>query len=288
MAQHSLPWPMRLTASGLRGVGAVSSSLAARLTLALFATPLPPKWLVARRLAHIKLPASVHVAKLSLRGEHFTTYHWNGGSDAPRALLTHGWGGAARQLVPLANALSQNGWDVTVIDHIAHGASSGMRSNLPLFVQTLEYAAQPLGTLDLMVGHSMGAGACAIAMGRGLPVRRFVSIASPVSMAGVLGGFTRTLGLSDAVRARVQELLEQSTGMRLAAMEAQHNAPRITQPTLIVHDAKDKAVRFANAQQLAELIAGARLLTTEGLGHNRILLDAGVIDEIVRFAGAGR
>ncbi|MFM2399122.1 MAG: hypothetical protein RL341_1279 [Pseudomonadota bacterium] len=284
----AVPLPLRLTASSVRAASRVSTPLAARLTAALFATPLPPKWVVQRKLARTLLPADVQVAALPFRGSAITTYRWTAPAGAPRALLTHGWAGAARQMVLLANALADTGWDVTAIDHVAHGASPGTQSNLPMFVQAIDYTAQHLGALDLVVGHSMGAGATAIALVRGMRAQRFVSIASPTSFASVLAGFTRWLKLPDSVRAGTQALLEARNGMRFEAMEAHNNAPRLKLPTLIVHDEGDKTVAFANAQQLLRLIEGAQLITTQGLGHNRILADQAVIEAIVSFAQAGR
>jgi pimeloyl-ACP methyl ester carboxylesterase len=283
-APASIPLPLRLTASGVRGLHRVSLPLAARLTAALFCTPLPPKWVVQRKLARVPLPAQVQIGRVPFRDGAFTTYRWPAAQGAPRALLTHGWAGAARQLVRLANALAGAGWDVTAIDHVAHGASPGKRSNLPMFVQVIDYAAQHLGPLDVVVGHSMGAGAAAIALARGLAAQRFVSIASPTSFATVLAGFTRWLKLPDAVCAGTQAVLEARTGMRFAAMEARHNAPRLKLPVLVVHDAQDKTVPYANTQLLMEVLPNARLITTQGLGHNRILIDAQVIAQIVAFA----
>jgi pimeloyl-ACP methyl ester carboxylesterase len=287
-APSAVPLPLRLTATGVRAASRVSTPLAARLTAALFATPLPPKWVVQRKLARTPLPEHVQIAALPFRGSAITTYRWTAPTGAPRALLTHGWAGAARQMVPLANALAAAGWDVTAIDHVAHGASPGTQSNLPEFVHAIDYTAQHLGPLDLVVGHSMGAGAAAIALGRGMQAKRFVSVASPTSFATVLAGFTHWLKLPDSVRAGTQAVLEARNGMRFEAMEAHNNAPRLKLPTLLVHDAGDKAVAFANAQQLLRLIEGAQLITTQGLGHNRILADAAVIAAIMDFAQAGR
>jgi pimeloyl-ACP methyl ester carboxylesterase len=211
-------------------------------------------------------------------------YEWPAHAGAPQVLLTHGWAGAAKQFIPLGDALAAAGWRVTAIDHVAHGKSSGYRSNLPLFVQALEFIAQPMGELDLIVGHSMGAGAAAIALRRGLRARRFVSISSPVSMLDVLRGFIRSLHLPESVVAPTQTELERFAGMRLAAMEATVNAPQLAQPTLLIHDQQDKTVNFQNAPQLAALIPGAQLMATAGLGHNRILADSEVIARVIRFA----
>lgn len=42
------------------------------------------------------------------------------------------------------------------------------------------------------------------------------------------------------------------------------------------------------ALKYAAQVRGAKLVTTTGLGHGRILRDAGVIAEVIRFIGVGR
>lgn len=41
-------------------------------------------------------------------------------------------------------------------------------------------------------------------------------------------------------------------------------------------------------QLIQEWAGPARLITTDGLGHRRLLIDRTVIDETVRFLAAGR
>jgi len=57
---------------------------------------------------------------------------------------------------------------------------------------------------------------------------------------------------------------------------------RTAQPTLIVHDRADRAAPHAAGEGLARALTGARLMTTEGLGHRRVLSDASVIDAVTR------
>jgi pimeloyl-ACP methyl ester carboxylesterase len=54
-------------------------------------------------------------------------------------------------------------------------------------------------------------------------------------------------------------------------------------PALIVHDLDDAEVPYREGQLLAHSWSGARLVTTAGLGHRRILRDARVIEEAVEL-----
>jgi pimeloyl-ACP methyl ester carboxylesterase len=54
-------------------------------------------------------------------------------------------------------------------------------------------------------------------------------------------------------------------------------------PTLIIHDRQDKECPYADAVGLAESWPTAEMITTDGLGHQRILRDESVINEVVGY-----
>ena len=56
-----------------------------------------------------------------------------------------------------------------------------------------------------------------------------------------------------------------------------------TPPLLIVHDRNDRRLAWAESVALVDRWPDARLVTTEGLGHSRLLGDPAVHAEIVHF-----
>jgi hypothetical protein len=52
---------------------------------------------------------------------------------------------------------------------------------------------------------------------------------------------------------------------------------------LIVHDLEDREVPWSEGERYARYWADARLLSTQGLGHNRIAGDETVIAAALRF-----
>jgi len=60
-------------------------------------------------------------------------------------------------------------------------------------------------------------------------------------------------------------------------------AANLDVPALIIHDESDTQVPVEDAVLLANAWPAARLLTTDGLGHTRILRDPTVVDEVVSF-----
>jgi pimeloyl-ACP methyl ester carboxylesterase len=54
-------------------------------------------------------------------------------------------------------------------------------------------------------------------------------------------------------------------------------------PVLVVHDRDDRETAWSGGRDLSRAWPDARLLTTSGLGHRRILSDPKVVAEVVRF-----
>ncbi|MDB4882297.1 MAG: hydrolase, partial [Gemmatimonadetes bacterium] len=64
-------------------------------------------------------------------------------------------------------------------------------------------------------------------------------------------------------------------------------ATAVTIPVLIVHDTDDDEVPYANGIRFAELLPSARLVTTSGLGHRRVLFAPDVVSAVVDFIEEG-
>jgi pimeloyl-ACP methyl ester carboxylesterase len=74
--------------------------------------------------------------------------------------------------------------------------------------------------------------------------------------------------------------IERVEGVPLARFDPGWLGPRLTLPTLVVHDEGDRISPLAVGQRLAGAIAGAQWLATEGLGHRRVLADAAVAEAV--------
>jgi pimeloyl-ACP methyl ester carboxylesterase len=259
-------------------------SLAVRLAYRLFLTPLPPKWL-HRRGAWQK---AWHTEQWPFEDASITVYSPmhspNLALQAPVALLVHGWGGHAAQMLTLADAAAARGLRPVLIDMPAHGASRGSMSALPQFARAIEYVTARLQQqgfeLRALVAHSLGASAAAFAMARGLAVQRLVLLAPPASPPEYTRLFAQVFGLSESTRAAMQKRIEARQGLPMPLFEPDALGHRIGVPTLIVHDRGDSVNRFADGQAYAHAIRDARFVATEGLGHRKMLKDAQVLAEV--------
>src|SRR5688572_1856462 len=83
-----------------------------------------------RRLEHRDVPTlPVHAREqlVSSGSRRLVTWTWG---EGPRVLFSHGWEGTARDMVPMAHAVAQQGRSVTVFDMPAHGRSTGRTTTL--------------------------------------------------------------------------------------------------------------------------------------------------------------
>ncbi|MBC5782547.1 alpha/beta hydrolase [Ramlibacter sp. USB13] len=259
-------------------------ALATRAAVRLFCTPLPPKWL-QRRAAWA---ADWKVAQWPFEDAQLTVYTQAAQPHGPVALLVHGWGGHARQLLPLAESLAQHGLRPVLLEMPAHGRSAGSTSNLPQFARAIDYAVGRLQQegheIGLLAAHSLGANAAAYAASRGIGIGKLVLLAPPASPRNYTRYFAQVFGLSETTRAAMQKHIEAREGVLMQHFEPRAVAPRIRVPTLVVHDRGDAINAFTDGQAFAQAIQGAQLLPTEGLGHRKLLKDPAVVAKVVLFA----
>jgi pimeloyl-ACP methyl ester carboxylesterase len=257
--------------------------LAVRAATRLFATPLPPKWLQRGGA----WDTHWRIEHWPFENANLTLYAHGASADGPVVLLVHGWGGHARQLLALAEALAQQGLRPLLVEMPAHGRSDGTASNLPQFARAIEYVLARLQqqgqTVRGLVAHSLGASAAAYVAGRSGGAARLVLLAPPASPHAFTRYFAQVFGLSEATRARMQARIEAREGVLMAQFEPAAVGPRIATPTLVVHDREDSINPFADGLAFCEAIEDARLVATQGLGHRRLLKDAAVVAQVSAF-----
>jgi len=268
------------------GLGAsqrIWPALAVRAAYRLFGTPLPPKWLSRRRA----WSPAWHREQWPFEDASLTLYSRPIAPQGPVVLLVHGWGGHAGQMLALADTLAAQGMRPMIVEMPAHGRSRGSTSNLPQFARVIEYVSARLQqqgySVHGLVAHSLGANAGAYAASRGLPVNRLVLLAPPASPYEYTRLFAHVFGLSETTRAAMQRRVEAREGILMPQFEPAAVGPRIHLPTLVVHDRQDSINRFADGVAYSEAIGGARLVATEGLGHQKILKDTGVLQHVASF-----
>jgi pimeloyl-ACP methyl ester carboxylesterase len=212
---------------------------------------------------------------------------WRWGDSGPAVILVHGWGGRASQLRHFVAPLRASGYRVLAFDAPGHGASPGSELSLPRFARVLSQVASELGPIDALVAHSFGAAASAAAMADGLKPARAVFIGPPSNELRWFDFFSEELALSAPTKRLAKAAIEARVGAAFEDFSAEAMGSRIDVPLLVLHDRLDREVPWEDGERIARVFPGARLLTTTGLGHRRILRSAQVIESVVSFL-AGR
>jgi pimeloyl-ACP methyl ester carboxylesterase len=257
-------------------VGRLSPALAGRIAAWLFARPRKhrrperERELIARG-APVELPDGLSATA------------WG---EGPTVLLVHGWEGRGAQLGALVDPLVATGHRVVALDGPAHGDSAGTSTTGPEFAAAIATVRHQVGPLAAIVAHSFGGFTSLLAISRGLATDRLVILAAPSSVPEVLEDFVRLIHLPRRAFPFMVRALEARVHGTMESFEVSAFAHTVKIPVLIAHDTEDKEVGYEHGPRLSELL-GARLLTTSGHGHRRILFAPEVVSAIVDFIGEG-
>ena len=220
------------------------------------------------------------------KGRHIMTWRW-GAADAPAVVLAHGWGGHAAQMRAFVFPLLAAGYRVIAYDQPAHGLSEGKLTGLPDFADVLAEIAAHHGDVRAVIGHSLGATAAAMAHAwNKMELDRIVLISPPSDLVGYSRRFARWHWIPERLRGAMQTAIEERYGVRWEEIELARVAPRLAARALVIHDRDDRMVPWKQGAAVAQHWRGARLVTTQDLGHRRILADDAVISAAVAFVDA--
>jgi pimeloyl-ACP methyl ester carboxylesterase len=207
------------------------------------------------------------------------TWAWGAG---PSVLLVHGWGGRGAQLGGFVDPLVACGFSVVTFDAPGHGASDPGRVTLSEMTAAIREVAST-GPVAGLIAHSVGAVAATRALYEGLRAEAAAYIAPAADLGGPALRFSETFGFSRAVRERMQRHIEMDAGIPWAAFDVTALAPALRTPLLVIHDRGDAEVPWHHGVAITSAWPGATMLTTDALGHHRILRAPGVVAAAVAF-----
>ena len=209
-------------------------------------------------------------------------YEW-GDPEKPLVGLFHGWSGRGTQMGAFAGPLVAAGFRVIAIDAPAHGDSTGEKLHVGLYANVMIAIENKLGPFLAVIGHSFGAGCLVVAKYRGLKARKIVLIAGPAKYSRVVDLFFKRSGLGFSSQKIFLENLYQMVGMRSEDLDIAKLGTQIDSAALIVHDENDPEVLYRSALEMHQAWRQSQLITTQGLGHRRILKDAAVVEKVLKF-----
>jgi len=206
------------------------------------------------------------------------------GTEGQLVVLMHGWGGNRGQMSHFVKPLLAAGFRVVAFDAPAHGATPGEQTNGFEMAQAMLRVIDHVGHAYAIVAHSLGTLATTIALQQGLQVEKLVFSGAMRRLSDALEAFLQMNALNqevhEAVRADVQARFGEDV-WEVTSLDMQ--LPQFDIPALLLHDRNDEITPFISSVAIARAWSSAKLVSTQGLGHRRILRDQGVIEQVVQF-----
>ncbi|RDI75923.1 Alpha/beta hydrolase family [Gaiella occulta] len=227
----------------------------------------------------------------------------------PAALVMHGWGSSAADMLPAATPLRDAGLRVLLLDARCHGRSDDDEfASMPRFAEDVAAGLAWLRrhpdvdcSRIVLVGHSVGAGACLLVASRDHGVAAVVSIAS---MAHPEVFMRRTLRrrLPAPLTRLALRYLERTIGQRFDTFAPVNTIGRVRSPVLLLHGGRDTTVPVEDAYALQARAGGrARIHVVPAADHGgsdalaeaapallAFLRDARVVDDSADASGLER
>ncbi len=278
--QPALPFKLRALRLGFRALRSLSQDRAFRRAEALFCTPKRHPMPAGERAAALNGQSF----ELCSEGQKLKGYAWG---EGPRVVLLHGWEGRGTQLHAFIQPLLDAGFSVLALDAPAHGRSEGRTSGPADFARALNTLAREATPLHAVVAHSLGAVATTCALDAGLRLSRVVLISPPATPSRFYTSLLEMLGFPERDFQSALDAFAARIGVAWERVDLHRLATHMRLPMLLIHDREDRETPYEEGAAVAQAWQGAELISTEGLGHRRILKDEAVVAKTVAFLRIG-
>ncbi|MBC8209741.1 MAG: alpha/beta hydrolase [Gammaproteobacteria bacterium] len=224
--------------------------------------------------------------ELQLEGKSITVSLWGQG---PLVVMMHGWSGSGVQFRRLIPGLVAAGYRVALFDAPAHGSNPGKQTNLLEFIGCLLAIQHQIGAVDTVMAHSFGGMAAVDAVQRGLRVRQMVLFAPHLDVQEMFQSYSDVFKLNRKLSNRFHHRI----GQKMADIFGVNDIWPLYTPAkllaqidcrgLLIYDSEDEEIPPEHFKSIAQHWHGCKTLRTEGLGHNHILKDETVIQNVLGF-----
>lgn len=234
---------------------------------------------------HISAPPALTLRAADERldlGDGLVAWRWGAGG-APVVLLVHGFEGNRAQFGAVLDALLARGFAAVALDVPAHGESAGNELTAVKFIAAIERTLRQLGPMHAVIGHSMGGAMSLFSVARNGGAKKVALVAAPSGLKRELQRFAQVVGLSSRGAAAFIDSVEGHVGRPADDFDVRHIAAEVDLPVLLIHDQNDRQVPVREAARAAHMLPTAKLIVTQGLGHNRLLADPAVVAALVDF-----
>lgn len=259
-------------------LGDFSPSLASKLAYYLFFKPF-------RLTSHpLDLKKKKEGTQLDfvISGKKTSAWYWG---EGPVIVLVHGWSSKGFHYRKLIDPLLTLGFTVVIPDMPGHVNSEGKSSNVLEFKETIGAILKHFDGAYALVGHSLGAMACALLLAENqYKVEKLVILNAAVYADSIMTRFMEQIGGNNRVKEAMLKRLKVNFKQDFSEYSIMSIVQRINiQPKyMVVGDENDPEVGIDEVTSFANAME-ATLLVTKGLGHNGGLKDDEVVKAITTF-----
>jgi len=215
-----------------------------------------------------------------------------GRAGDPAVLLVHGWEDDHLSWAPLIDRLVERRYRVLALDLPGHGRSPSRLTGIPMLAEGIAAVgreAELLGAAPIhaTIAHSLGATSTVVAAAElGLKPGRLALLAPPNHPRLFASAMMKMLGLDRMQVERVMTEIERLVGRSMDSLYLPPMLQRLADPGLLLHSRDDKVVPLRHGEENATAWTTAQFRILDGLGHRRLMTDAGVQDMLLRFIAA--
>ncbi len=227
---------------------------------------------------------------LLFKQQNIRTYSW-GNPTHKTVLLVHGWEGTGVSLAMYAEGLINQGYRVIGFDGLAHGESPGKQTNMLEHAGIVQAMLQAFPKTEAIICHSFGGAAAIYALGnmKVHKVKKLLSIASPTRMNLVLENYMKVFAIPKALMQVTEQLAYEQYGLSFSKLNPENWIPECSATRfLFIHDKDDLSVPYSDALYLHEKFPDTELISTKGLGHNKILWDKNIKQTVINFLASDK
>ena len=246
-------------------------------------------YIFSRPLRHKPHPREKEFISFSKKEIHFIpsinkrikTYELGG--SGKKVLLVHGWSGRGSQLSSIATECNKKGLFVVSFDAPAHGGASSKTTNVPEFVEAINFLNKTKGPFDYAIGHSFGGASIFNYCRKHRGFEKIVVIGTQSKLSTYFAEFIKIMGLKEDYSKKIMALFSERVGEKILDYDPENFVRNIPSKTLIIHCSDDNYVSFGSAIALRKELKNSELYKTTGLGHRKILGDKKTTNRLVEF-----
>lgn len=200
--------------------------------------------------------------------------------------LSHGWADSSTRFTQVIDHLNESGFDVWTLDHIGHGRSEKSTANIFTFIDgvesSLDFIKEHSNEPNALLGHSMGSLAVLNLPEEVLKNKKIILISAPTKFFENIFKRVDALGIPKILLLKSFNFLSKKYKKKWEELSPDQQVDKLNKNFLFIHDEDDITCSYKN---IKGLVKGHphEFMSTQGLGHLKILKDPAVLENIVHF-----